>query len=33
VVKTVGGEKEYEVYRQPGVEGGHAVLELAEPVA
>jgi hypothetical protein len=31
VDKTVRDEKEYEVYRQPGAEGGHAVLELAEP--
>lgn len=31
MAKTVRDEKEYEVYRQPGVEGGHAVFELAEP--
>lgn len=31
VAKIGRGEKEYEVYRQPGAEGGHAVLELAEP--
>jgi hypothetical protein len=31
VVKIGRGEKEYEVYHQPGAEGGHAVLELAEP--
>lgn len=29
VDKTVRSEKEYEVYRQPGAKGGHAVLELA----
>jgi hypothetical protein len=33
VDKTVRSEKEYEVYRQPGAKGGHAVLELAGAVA